>query len=169
MSLLCPSPENTVTEEKHYSPGLTAQGTSTEAFPSKEKPVQTQQDAAPSPRPFFNLRPAWDLSWAVSSYQDSKIFIKLILGTHVRIAYRVWHLLRKLSHIKSLVSGRNYIWNICCYHKVLVLFQEETILKRSALHKELPILPYAHSKELLWKLPLTCEGKTAFDLLKEVQ
>lgn len=166
MSLLCPSPENTVPEEKHCSPGLPTQGISTEAFPSKEQP---KQDTAPSPHPFFKLRTAWDLSWAVSSYQDSKILIKLILGPPVRIAYRVWHLLRKLSHIKSPVSGRNYIWNICCYHKVLLLFQEETTLKRSALHKELPILPYAHSKELAWKLPFTCAGKTVFHLLKEVQ
>lgn len=58
MSLLCPSLENTVPEEKHYNPGLTTQGISSEVFPSKEKPVQTQQDAAPSARPFFNLRPA---------------------------------------------------------------------------------------------------------------
>lgn len=169
MSRLCPSPENPVPEEKHYSPGLTTQGISSEAFPSKEKPVQTQQDTAPSPHPFFHLTPAWDLSWAVSSHQDSKIFIKLILGSHGGIAHRVWHLLRKLSHIKSLVSGRNYIWNICCYHKVLLLFQEETNVKRSALHKELPILPYAHSIELVRKLLLTCAGKTAFHLLKEVQ
>lgn len=51
MSLLCPFHKDT--QEKHYSPGLTSQGISSEAFPGKEKPVQTQQDTAPSPRPFF--------------------------------------------------------------------------------------------------------------------
>lgn len=141
----------------------------TEVIPNKDKPVQLQQGTAPSPLPFFILKLTWDFISSVSNCQDSKIFRKLILHASVNIWYSLTLFQKTESHQIASLWQKWYFKTYVATMKGWFYLRKRWIWSCLRCTK---YYQYCHMHMLkiwFWKLLFTSDGKTAFDLLNEVQ